>query len=180
MTADKGSGGGRTAPPEAATRSEGSAGKDRPSNWRPVKKQTAHAPSVISEAYEYQPRPSSFSRALRVDLKGMTMLFISGTASVDESGQSIHIGDFRAQARRAFENIKALLESEGFTWHDVVKTTCYLRDIERDYIAFNDVRTQFYKDEGLDPLPASVGVQAVICRSNLLVEIEALAIVEHD
>ena len=113
-------------------------------------------------------------------MQGSTMLFISGTASVDENGDSIHIGDFRAQTRRTFENVKGLLEAEGFSWHDVVKTTCYLRDIERDYSDFNEVRTQFYNEEALDPLPASVGIQAHICRANLLVEVEALAIREHD
>ena len=41
--------------------------------------------------------------------------------------------DFRAQLRRTYDNITGLLESEGATWHDVVRTTCYLRDIERDY-----------------------------------------------
>jgi len=62
----------------------------------------------------------------------------------------------------------------------VVRTTCYLRDIERDYKDFNEVRTQFYKELGLDPLPASTGIQARICREDLLVEIEAIAIIPHN
>ncbi|MFC2076280.1 RidA family protein [candidate division KSB1 bacterium] len=155
-------------------------GVSRSNRSHPVPKRAVHAPRAINEAYDYHPQPSSFSRALRVNLKDIIMIFISGTASVDEVGQSIHTGDFKAQTRRCFLNIKALLESEGLSWHDVVKTTCYLRDIERDYAEFNEVRTEFYKKEGLDPLPASVGIQAAICRSNLLVEIEALAIVEVD
>ncbi|MFC2075687.1 Rid family hydrolase [candidate division KSB1 bacterium] len=179
MTANKGSGGGNITPLKPKAVLGGKAG-DSAKNGRPVKKRAVHAQQMLNEAYEYQPLPSSFSRALRVDLQGSTMLFISGTASVDENGDSIHIGDFRAQTRRTLENVKALLEAEGFSWHDVVKTTCYLRDIERDYDAFNEVRTQFYDEEALDPLPASVGVQAHICRANLLVEVEALAIREHD
>jgi len=67
------------------------------------------------------------------------------------------------------------LESEGATWKDVVRTTCYLRDIERDYAAFNEERTAFYAQQGLDPLPASTGIQAILCRPELLVEIEAIA-----
>ena len=70
---------------------------------------------------------------------------------------------------------QVLLESEGATWHDIVRTTCYLRDIERDYAAFNDERTRFYREEQLDPLPASTGIQAILCRPDLLVEIEAIA-----
>ncbi len=106
---------------------------------------------------------------------GLTILLISGTASIDENGKSVHIGDFRAQMRRTLDNITGLLESEGCTWHDIVRTTCYLRDIDRDYEAFNEERTAFFKEQGLDPLPASTGIQAKLCRPELLVEIEAIA-----
>jgi enamine deaminase RidA (YjgF/YER057c/UK114 family) len=68
-----------------------------------------------------------------------------------------------------------LLEAEGATWKDIVRTTCYLRDIERDYAAFNEERTNFFRAQGLDPLPASTGIQAILCRPDLLVEIEAIA-----
>jgi len=140
----------------------------------PVQKRAISAPSVLNEAYDYA-RPSSFSRGMRIDLNGLTILLISGTASIDEAGRTVHVGDFRAQMRRTLGNITALLEAEGATWHDVVRTTCYLRDIERDYEAFNEERTAFYKEQGLDPLPASTGIQAILCRPDLLVEIEAIA-----
>jgi enamine deaminase RidA (YjgF/YER057c/UK114 family) len=112
---------------------------------------------------------------MRIDLNGLTILLISGTASIDEHGVSVHVGDFRAQMRRTLQNITGLLESEGCTWHDIVRTSCYLRDIERDYDAFNEERTAFFKEQGLDPLPASTGIQAILCRPELLVEIEAIA-----
>ncbi len=140
----------------------------------PVKKKAITNLEVLNEAYEYA-KPSSFSRGIRVDLNGLVILFISGTASIDENGNSVHIGDFRAQMRRTLYNITKLLESEGATWKDVVRTTCYLRDIERDYEAFNEERTKFYKEQGLDPLPASTGIQAILCRPELLIEIEAIA-----
>ena len=140
----------------------------------PVQKRAITALSVLNEAYDYA-RPSSFSRGMRIDLNGLAILLISGTASIDESGRTVHVGDFRAQMRRTLQNITALLESEGATWHDIVRTTCYLRDIERDYAAFNEERTAFYKEQGLDPLPASTGIQAILCRSDLLIEIEAIA-----
>jgi 2-iminobutanoate/2-iminopropanoate deaminase len=139
-----------------------------------VEKRAIHAPQVLNEAYAYA-RPSSFSRGLRIDLNGLVILLVSGTASIDENGNSVHIGDFRGQMRRTLRNITALLEAEGATWRDIVRTTCYLRDIERDYAAFNDERTAFYRAQGLDPLPASTGIQAILCRPELLVEIEAIA-----
>jgi 2-iminobutanoate/2-iminopropanoate deaminase len=140
----------------------------------PIKKRAVTNHSILNEAFAYA-KPSSFSRGMRIDLGGITILLISGTASIDEHGVSIHVGDFRAQLRRTFENITGLLESEGCTWKDIVRTTCYLRDIERDYDAFNEERTAFYQEQGLDPLPASTGIQAILCRPELLIEIEAIA-----
>src|SRR5579862_6159283 len=140
----------------------------------PVNKRAITNHGVLNEAFAYA-KPSSFSRGMRIDLGGVTILLISGTASIDEQGISVHIGDFRAQMQRTFANITGLLESEGCTWHDIVRTTCYLRDIDRDYDAFNEERTNFYKEQGLDPLPASTGIQAHLCRPELLIEIEAIA-----
>ncbi len=131
--------------------------------------------NVLNEAYDY-PKPSSFSRGLRIEAGNLVVLLISGTASVDEHGQTVHVGDFRAQLRRTYLNITALLEPEGATWKDIVRTTNYLRDIERDYEAFNEERTRFYAEHGLDPLPASTGIQAILCRPDLLIEIEAIAV----
>jgi len=127
---------------------------------------------VLNEAPDYG---SAFSRGLRIEIGNVVILLISGTASIDEHGNTVHAGDFRAQQRRTYANISGLLAAEGATWNDVVRTTCYLRDIERDYAAFNDERTNFFREQGLDPLPASTGIQAILCRPDLLVEIEAIA-----
>ena len=133
---------------------------------KPVKKRAITNQEVLNEAFAYA-KPSSFSRGMRIDLNGLTILLISGTASIDENGVSVHIGDFRAQMRRTLANITGLLASEGCSWHDIVRTTCYLRDIERDYEAFNEERTAFFNEQGLDPLPASTGIQAILCRPEL-------------
>jgi 2-iminobutanoate/2-iminopropanoate deaminase len=140
-----------------------------------VEKRAISEPSVLNEAYDYE-RPSSFSRGMRIDLNGVVVLLISGTASIDENGETVHVGNFRAQCRRMFHNITGLLNAEGATWKDVVRTTYYLRDIDRDYREFNEERTAFYKEQGLDPLPASTGIQAKLCRPELLVEGEAIVL----
>ena len=147
---------------------------DRIGKTTQVSKKAITALSVLNEAYSYE-KPSSFSRGLRIDLDNLVILLISGTASIDEQGVSVHVGDFDAQLRRTYHNITGLLAAEGATWKDVVRTTCYLRDIERDYEAFNKGRTAFFGEQGLDPLPASTGIQAILCRPELLVEIEAIA-----
>jgi enamine deaminase RidA (YjgF/YER057c/UK114 family) len=138
-----------------------------------IVRKAIQAHSALNEAIEYG---SAFSRGLRLEFGTVVVLLISGTASIDEHGRSVHAGDFRAQVRRTFANISALLESEGATWRDIVRTTCYLRDIDRDYAVFNEERTAFYRGHGLDPFPASTGIQAHLCRPELLIEIEAIAV----
>ena len=131
--------------------------------------------NVLNEAFDYA-KPSSFSRGLRLEFGNIVVLLISGTASIDDAGVTVHVGDFRAQLKRTYHNIPGLLAAEGANWHDIVRTTCYLRDIDRDYAAFNEERTAFFDELGLDPLPASTGIQAILCRPDLLIEIEAIAV----
>jgi enamine deaminase RidA (YjgF/YER057c/UK114 family) len=139
-----------------------------------VRKTAIKAPQALNEACEYG---SAFTRGQRIDLPGgITHLLLSGTASIGLQGETLYPGDFRAQLWRTYFNLTKLLESEGATWHDVVRTTCYIRDIERDYREFNNVRNEFFRALALDPFPASTGIQARICRSDLLVEMEATAI----
>lgn len=134
------------------------------------------APDLLNEAPDYL-YPSSFSRGLRVETgRGATHVFLSGTASVGRDGETLYEGDFRAQLWRTYRNLTGLLEKAGATWRDVVRCTCYLRDIERDYADFNSIRTEFFEALALNPLPASTAIQARLCRSDLLVEIEAHAI----
>lgn len=142
-----------------------------------VARHAVQAKDVLNEAYDY-PLASSFTRGLAMTVKaGQRLIYLSGTASIDGAGATVHAGDFRAQQWRTYRNLTRLLESEGATWHDIVRTSCYLRDIERDYDEFNKVRTLFFRCIGLSPLPASTGIQARLCRSDLLIEIEAIAIV---
>lgn len=141
-----------------------------------IPKQAISAPDVINEAFDYA-TPSSFTRGLRVEMHGASMLLVSGTASVDENGDTLYPGDFPAQCLRTLRNVTRLLVAEQASWHDVVRTTCFLRDIERDYDSFNGIRTMLMNAIGLDPLPASTGIQAHLCRTELLVEIEAIAFI---
>ncbi|MFQ5589658.1 MAG: RidA family protein [Phycisphaerae bacterium] len=143
-----------------------------------IRKSPIENRKVLNEAYEYASKVS-FVRGMRVELDNCVMLFISGTSSVDENGRSVHAGDIRAQTRRTLYNITGLLESEGADWHDIIRTTCYLADF-RDYDAFNEIRNEFYADQQLEPLPASTCIEARICRPELLVEIEAIAMIPRN
>lgn len=131
-------------------------------------------PELLNEAADYG---SAFARAVSVEFRaGDRLLLVSGTASVDEKGVTLYPGDFRAQLWRTYRNLTGLLGADQLNWFDVMRTTCYLRDIERDYKDFNQIRSQFFTWLGLQPSPASTGIQAVLCRSDLLVEIELMAL----
>lgn len=145
----------------------------------PITRQPVNVPAAMCEAYDYA-RPCAFSRALEVALPGATMIFVSGTASVGSKGENLHVGDFRAQARRAFENARAVLRQAKADWHDVVKVTIFIKDIAAHYGAFNEVRNEFFRKMALPFYPASTCVEARLCREELLVEMELIAVLADD
>jgi len=140
-----------------------------------LKKQAIRAPEFLNDPIEYN---KSFSRGIKVAFGGLTFLFISGTASVDKKGRTCYKGDFLRQAQRTFENLTALLHVEGAEWHHVVQIRCYLKKM-RDYAQFNEARNDFYKKEGLSLFPASVCIEANLCRPELLIEIEAIVLIDN-
>jgi len=129
----------------------------------------------LNEAYQYE-RPSAFSRGMRVAAGPANWIFLSGTASIGSEGQTLHRRDFDAQLARTYDNLTALLASEGADWHDVVRTTVYLKDMD-DYARFNRGRSRFFEAIDLAPPPASTCVQATLCREELLVEMELVAVI---
>ena len=56
----------------------------------PIAKRAITNQEMLNEAYAYA-KPSSFSRGMRIDIGGVAILLISGTASIDENGKSVHI-----------------------------------------------------------------------------------------
>jgi 2-iminobutanoate/2-iminopropanoate deaminase len=134
------------------------------------------APTHLNEAFDYD-RPVPFSRAMTVDFGPAVLVIVSGTASVNEEGLTVHKGDLEAQTRRTFDNLTAVLGAGGAVWKDVVRTTIYLRDMN-DYTEFNGYRMEIMRSFGLPFFPPSTCIQARLCRDDLLVEIECWALVE--
>ena len=161
----------QTALPDRVGLADPSTGAEKRDDRQPL-----HAPQAMCEAYEYD-RPVAFSRGMEVRLGGAKLVFVSGTASVGPDGQTLHAGDLRAQARRMYQNARAVLREAGTDWGDVVKATIFLKDIARDYAAFNEVRVEYFRQVGLAVYPASTCVGARLCRDDLLVEMELLAVV---
>ncbi len=146
----------------------------------PIEKRAMTNHGVLNEAYAYA-KPSSFSRGMRIDIGGVCILLISGTASIDEQRQErAHRRLSRPASAHLRQHYRAARERRLHLARHCAHQSCYLRDIDRDYDVFNAGRTAFFKEQGLDPLPASTGIQAHLCRPELLVEIEAIAMFRTD
>ncbi len=100
-------------------------------------------------------------------------LFVSGQIPLDPSTGELVRGDFRRAARRALENLKAVVEAAGASLRDVVKVTVFLSDISR-FQEFNEVYREFF---GGGPYPARTAVQVAALPLGADVEVEAIAYV---
>ena len=109
-----------------------------------------------------------FSPAIRIG----QLLFISGQAATDAQGNIVGEDDCARQAEFVFERIKTLLKAAGAGLGDVAKTTTFLTD-SGNYAAFNQVRSRYFPQ---DP-PASSTVITGLLRPEMLVEVEAIAVV---
>ncbi|MDR1273560.1 MAG: hypothetical protein LBK12_03325, partial [Odoribacteraceae bacterium] len=112
----------------------------------------------------------TFERGTAVTYGDRVHLFISGTASIDREGALLFPGDVTTQARRAIQNVEALLRKGGAGRMDVTHAIVYLRDAaDRDAVAG-------VMEEWLPGVP-TVHVRAAVCRPGWLVEIECSAII---
>ncbi|HBY64364.1 MAG TPA: hypothetical protein DEH78_31470, partial [Solibacterales bacterium] len=67
-----------------------------------------------------------------------SLIFLSGQIALDPATQQVIEGDVRAQTARVIENLKAVLEADGSSLDNVLKTTVYLRTMD-DFPAMNEV-----------------------------------------
>jgi len=116
--------------------------------------------------------PATYSQAIKVT-QAQTILFLSGQVAYTDDGGVAHRGDFKAQARGAYEAIRALVESQGGTLANVVKLTTYVTDM-RYRMDLAAVREEFFGKKG----PASTLVEiSALAHPDWMVEIEAIAVI---
>jgi 2-iminobutanoate/2-iminopropanoate deaminase len=108
---------------------------------------------------------AAYSQAIRSG----DMVFCAGQLGIDPGTGELADG-IEAQAERALKNLAAVLDAAGMSFDDVVKTTCFLADIN-DFNAFNGVYIRFMPD----PPPARSTFQVGALPRGALVEIEAIA-----
>lgn len=99
-----------------------------------------------------------------------TFVVTSGQIPIDPATGNLVDGDISAQTRKSLENVKAILESNGMTMDNVVKTTVFLAHMS-DFAAMNAVYAEFFT-EGQYPARSAVEVGAL--PKGALVEIETI------
>lgn len=111
----------------------------------------------------------TFERATRVRYGDRSHIYVSGTASIDNKGQVVHLGDIRRQTQRMWANVETLLVEGGQNWGDVMQIVVYLRDIS-DAKVVEDMFMQKFPDTPF------VITLAPVCRPEWLIEMECIAV----
>ena len=109
---------------------------------------------------------SSFSRAVEFQASAYRRLFVSGTASIEPGGETVHVGDVDKQIDTTMQVVAAILESRGMDWGDVIRGSAYVKHPE-DAPAYS----RYCAAKGLSDIPVTLTNNA-ICRDDLLFEIE--------
>ncbi len=113
---------------------------------------------------------SSFSRAAEIKWGDRRRLFVSGTASIAPHGETAHVGDVAGQISLTMEVVEAILSSRGMNWRNVSRGIAYFKDL-----GDRPVFDSHCQEHGLSGLPLAL-TQGVICRDDLLFEIEVDAV----
>jgi 2-iminobutanoate/2-iminopropanoate deaminase len=109
---------------------------------------------------------ATYSQA--VEINGM--LYISGQIPLDPATGKLIEGGIREQTERVMKNIEAILTAAGYTFRDVIKSTCLLSDMDH-FAAMNEVYGRFYSVDS--PARAAFAVAKLPLGS--LIEIETIA-----
>jgi enamine deaminase RidA (YjgF/YER057c/UK114 family) len=116
--------------------------------------------------------PATYSQGIKVT-QAQTILFLSGQVAYTADGSPAFRGDFKAQARGAYEAIRALVESQGGTMNSIVKITTYVTDMHYR-VDLSPIREEFFGKKG----PASTLVEiSALAHPDWMIEIEAIAVI---
>lgn len=132
----------------------------------PSQQRYLYAKSHLNPTYEYG---VTFERGTLVEYGDRGHVFISGTASIDNRGDVVHVGDVVSQTRRMWENVETLLSEGGMDFSNVMQIIVYLRDVA-DY---ETVRRMFAEKFPDTPYVITL---APVCRPTWLIEMECMAV----
>lgn len=98
------------------------------------------------------------------------MLFISGQIPLDPHTMKLVEGSIQEQTEQVLKNIDAILKEAGYTFKDVVKSTCLLSDMA-NFKGMNEVYARYYPEEA----PARAAYAVKDLPMGVLIEIETIA-----
>ncbi len=137
--------------------------------FQPEQQRYLYAKTHLNPTYEYG---VTFERGTAVDYGDRQHVYISGTASINNKGEVVHVGDIIKQTQRMWENVEALLAEANTTFDDIAQIIGYLRDMS-DYVLVSEMFRQRFPDTPY------VITHAPVCRPTWLIEMECVAIKEH-
>lgn len=104
-------------------------------------------------------------------IKAGNIIYVSGQLPINVETGVFEGEGIREQTKKSIENIKAILEEEGYSLKDVVKTTVLLKDI-KTFADMNSVYAEYFTE----PYPARAAFEVAALPKDALVEIEAIAV----
>ena len=134
--------------------------------FAPEQQRYLYAKTHLNPTYEYG---VTFERGTTISYGDRSHVFISGTASINNKGEVVHVGDIVKQTHRMWENVEALLKEADASFDDVAQIIVYLRDTG-DY----DVVKELFASR-FPGIPCVITL-APVCRPTWLIEMECLAI----
>ena len=137
--------------------------------FQPAQQRYLYAKTHLNSTYEYG---VTFERGTLMEYGDRQHVYISGTASINNKGEVVHVGDIVRQTERMWENVGALLAEAGSGFDDIAHLIVYLRDIS-DYDIVRELFSQRFPE-----VPCVITL-APVCRPTWLIEMECVAIKEH-
>jgi 2-iminobutanoate/2-iminopropanoate deaminase len=99
------------------------------------------------------------------------LVFTSGQIALDPQTMEIVNGGVKEQTKQVMENLKAVLEEANSSFENVLKTTCYLSDMD-NFTAFNEIYGEYFNPQ---TAPARSTVAVKTLPKNVLVEVDLIA-----
>ena len=134
--------------------------------FEPSQQRYLYAPTHLNPTYEYG---VTFERGTVMEYGDRAHVFLSGTASINNKGEVVHVGNIVKQTERMWENVGVLLEEGGASFDDVMQIIVYLRDV-CDYPTVKEMFARRFPDT------PKVITLAPVCRPTWLIEMECIAV----
>ena len=134
--------------------------------FEPAQQRYLYGLSHLNRTIEYG---VTFERATLMQYGDRNHVYISGTASINNKGEVMHVGNVQQQTLRMWENVETLLNEGGMSYDDVMQIIVYLRD-SADYEMVKRMFEQKF------PHIPTVFTLAPVCRPTWLIEMECMAV----